>query len=193
MLGGGRDRLELEPLNFEGHRELDSVEESFGCHAGEYSGLNIFNAQEGFVYSWANDNQRDRLLVRQRGGQIVQSDDPELAAYRRMVGHDMTDLDGAQTGFPGVILVRTPIEIERRRRTTEAEKRRKLLRGGQAEAAFIERGRRNPEEVELAARAGRTNLRFARRDHMTRITAGPMDDAEVLDAWGPGDGISRDD
>lgn len=192
MLGGGSDRLDLEPLNFEGNRELDNLEASYGCHAGEYAGLNIFNPQPNFVYSWANDNDRDRLLVRQRGGQIVQAGDPEMAAYKAMVGHGQTDLDSAQTGYPGILLVRTPIEIERRRREEEDRRRQALLRGGGAEATYIQRGLRNPEEVAAGAAAGRTSLRFARRDHVTRVTAGPHEEAPELDAWGPGDGISRD-
>jgi len=192
MLGGGGDRLELEPLNFEGHRELDNLDASFGSHVADSAGLNLFNPQEGFVYSWANDNARSRLQVRQRGGIIVQSGDPEMAAYHEMVGHTATDLDSSQTGYPGVILVKTPIEIERRRREHEGQLRRKLLRGGGAESNYAESGLRDPREAEASAAAGRTSLRFTRRDHKTHIAAGPGDDAQVLDAWGPGDGISRD-
>ena len=192
MLGGGSDRLDLEPLNFEGNRDLDNLDASYGCHAGDSAGLNVFNPQVGFVYSWANDNARDRLLVRQRGAQIVQSGDPEMAAYQSMIGHTATDLDSAQTGYPGVILVRTPIEIERRRRGEEAQRRRALLRGGGAESSYIQSGLRNPEEATARASAGRTSLRFARRDHGTRVTAGSGEEAPVVDAWGPGDGISRD-
>jgi hypothetical protein len=184
--------LDLEPLNFEGNRELDNPEASYGCHGGDSAGLNIWNPQEGFVYSWANDNPRDRLLVRQRGGQIVQGDDSEMAAYQQMVGHTQTDLDSAQTGYPGVILVRTPIEIERRRREEEGRRRRALLRGGGAETAFMQSGLRDPEEAAAAASAGRTGLRFARKDHGTRVTAGPGEEAPVVDHWVPGDGISRD-
>lgn len=192
MLGGGKDRLDLAPLDFEGNREIDNPDAFYGCHVGDSAGLNVWNPQEGFVYSWANDNPRDRLLVRQRGGQIVQAGDPEEAAYHAMVGHNQTDLDSAHTGYPGVILVRTPIEIERRRREEEDQRRRALLRGGGVESEYVRRGLRNPEEAAAGAAAGRASLRFARRDHVTRMTAGPGEDAQVLDAWGPGDGISRD-
>jgi len=192
VLGGGADRLDLEPLDFEGNRDMDNLEASLGCHVGDSAGLNLFGAQEGFVYSWANDNDRDRLLVRSRGGQIVQAGDPEMAAYQAMVGHTQTDLDSAHTGYPGVILVRTPIEIERRRREEEDQRRRALLRGGGVESTYIQRGLRNPEEAAAGAAAGRSSLRFARKDHVTRVTAGPSEEAQVLDGWGPGDGISRD-
>jgi hypothetical protein len=86
MFGAGNDRLELEPLDPDGNRkmDLDNPEEgevqTIGCHTGMYAGLNVMNPLPDHVYMWANDNPRDRLMVAQRGGQIVQGDDPELAA-----------------------------------------------------------------------------------------------------------------
>lgn len=192
MLGGGRDRLDLAPLTPEGNRELDNPNASMGCHVGDYIGLNVFNPQPEFVYSWANDNPRDRLLVLQRGSQIVQSGDPESAAYHEMVNHDQTPLDSAHAGYPGVILVRTPIEIERRRRENEEQTRQAMLRGGGSEAAFIEGGRRNPGEMEAGQAAGHTSLRFQRRDHTVQVTAGSEPDDRVVDHWSPSAGIVRE-
>jgi hypothetical protein len=198
MFGGGLDREDLMPCDYDGNRGLDTDEttsDAFrGCHVGEYAGLNVGNPQPGFVYSWCEDNDRSRLRVRQSGGQIVQGNDPERAAYSYMTGSaPSSDLDSAFGAFPGVLLVRTPIEVERRKQEIQEAARQKNLRGTLAEQEFIDRGRRATQESDYSRRSGRESLRFVTHGHGYRVTDGPDENDRTLDMWGPSTGILRGD
>ncbi len=182
MLGGGRDRADLTPYDPEAFLESDDPNDMMGCHVGGFQGLNVANPQPGFFYAWADDSRQGLMRARINSYHVVTNDEPEMAGYRRMSGHDHQDLDSASTGFPGVVLVRRSAEDERRVREEEQVKRDNLLRGGASEQAYLDGA--TTEEMQHSGK------RFVRDDHRTFTTRGVGEDSGVVDAWTPSRGIS---
>ncbi|MCP4113855.1 MAG: hypothetical protein GY737_00340 [Desulfobacteraceae bacterium] len=199
-LGGGKDRLNLAPLRPDGSRYMEDFSEEFignedewvdivahdpsnyvGCHVGDYMGLNVFNAKPEMTYSWAVDKDVARLAAAQRGAEIVQAEDQEMAAYRLMSSNYSTPLDSSNSGYPGMVLLRTPNDVERARREREQALHQKRFRSGVAENTYKEGS--NSSEVSAAHAANRDALRFARRDHRTKVVAGATEDADTLLSW----------
>lgn len=187
-LGGGKDMLDLAPLDYAGSRELDTLDESMGCHVGRFEGLNILNPQPGWHYHYISNAPEAVLEARQRGGRVANIEDPEMAAYNAMVGANETPLD-SHVGFPGLLLVKTPIETERKRRAEISAKAERMLKGSEIEAAFADKGRRNPEEMQYSR--GKP-MRFVQSSHMTRLTDGYQETDDAVSAWGAS-GIVRED
>jgi hypothetical protein len=192
MLGIGRDNLDLEPLDLDGNRQTDNPNASLGCHTGYFQGLNVFNPQPGWVYYWADSSPRGIQDARLSGREVVQAGDPEYAAYNRMFVNTGSNTDSAQTGYPGVILTRRHITIERELREQEAEVSRNLLRSGAVERDYIEGGRNSPEEMAAARVRKHDSLRFQTHGHGSRIVDGVSEDGRVVEAWSPNAGIARD-
>jgi len=183
MQGGGKDRQWYEPLAPDGSRDLDTVEETLGCHGGPYAGLNVGRPQPGFVYSWPLNDPRDLLRARHRGGQVVNGDDPEFAMYQELGDDYSTPLDTSQL-YKDVVLLRTPTEKVRERREAEAKKAEIQSRGSvqdyldgasDLEAEYGGRGRR----------AGPT--RFVGDEHMTEYE----NDGSTASVWTPATGVVR--
>lgn len=186
--GGGKDCIDLAPLDYAGSRDLDTMDESMGCHVGKYEGLNILNPQPGWHYHYVPSTPEAVLGARQGGGRIATTEDPELSAYNAMVGADETPLD-SHVGFPGLLLVKTPIERERQRRQEIAERAHRMLKGSEIESAFASRGHRSPEEQQYA---NGKPLRFVQSKHMFRVTDGSSESDPSVDAW-TATGIVRED
>ena len=180
MQGGGHDRGWYESLNEEGSREMDLGQRTLGCHTGPYSGLNIVNPQPNFEYSWANNDPRDILKARAQGGQIVQGEDAEFAAYRALQDGNNSQLDSANL-YNDCILIRTPIEKVRERREQERLKSEASARGSVDD--FVNRA----SDVETAAGRQYGPTRFARADHSTEWE----EDGRTSGMWTPGSGIVR--
>jgi hypothetical protein len=182
MLGGGRDRADLTPYDPEAFLESDDPNDLMGCHTGSFMGLNVSNPQPGFFYAWADDSRAGMMRARIKGYHVVGAEDPEMAGYRRMSGHDHQDLDSANTGFPGVVLVRRSAKDERRIKEEEQVKRDDLLRSGATEEAFLDGA--SAQERQLSGE------RFVRPDHRSYSTTGVGENSQVIDAWTPSRGIS---
>ncbi len=182
MLGGGRDRSDLKPYDPEAYLESDDPNDMMGCHTGSFQGLNVANAQPGMFYAWADDSRQGLMRARINGYQVVSSEDPEMAGYRRMSGHDHQDLDSASTGFAGVILVRRSAKDEKRVRDEEQVRRDDLLRSGATEEAFLDGATESEKQ--------HSGQRFVRSDHRTFTTEGESENSKVIDSWSPARGIS---
>jgi hypothetical protein len=180
MQGGGHDLSWYESLNESGSRDLDIPEESLGCHVGPYAGLNIVNPQPNFEYSWANNDPRDVLRVRARGGQVVQGDDPEYAAYRVLEDSTNSPIDSANL-YQDCILIRTPIEKVRERRDEESNRAEVSARGSVDD--FTDRA--SALEADYGKHRGPT--RFSRSEHMMEWE----EDGRVEAMWSPESGIVR--
>ena len=186
MLGGGSDLQWLAPLDEDGNRNLDLddlAQETVGCHVGPYAGLNVVNPQPEFEYSWANNRPDDLLIARHHGGQVVQSGDPEMAAYSQLVYDGETPVDSAEL-FPGVVMIRTPTSRVRERREREQAKADAMLTGGQSEFE----NKTTQGEEEYANLDGRGPTRFTRREHHIEFED---HSGRVTRHWRPGDGIMR--
>jgi hypothetical protein len=182
MQGGGQDRAWYEPLRSDGSRDLDTYDETIGCHVGPYAGLNVARPQPGFEYSWAINDPRELLRARQRGAQIVQSDDPEYSVYNEFEDSDRTPLDTAKL-YEEVILVRTPLEVVRKRREEEQRRAEASLHG--SVRSFTDKA--SALESDAGRRGGHSSTRFARHDHMVEYDT----DGRTEAVWTPDSGIVR--
>ena len=153
-----------------------------GCHVGSFQGLNVANPQPGFFYAWADDSRAGMMRARINGYHVVSAEDPEMAGYRRMSGHDHQDLDSASSGFPGVVLVRRSAKDERRVREEEQVKHDALLRSGASEEAYLDGA-----TVDEMQHSGK---RLVRDDHRSFSTRGTSEESGIVDAWTPSRGIS---
>jgi len=181
MQGGGHDLVWYESLTEEGNRDLGIPQETLGCHVGPYAGLNIVDPQPNFEYSWANNDPRDVLRVQAQGGQVVQGDDPEYAAYRTLEDSVNSSIDSTNL-YGDCILIRTPIEKVRERRDSERQRAEASIHGGidsYTDAASL-------EEAEYGRRIGGPT-RFARRDHMVEYE----EEGRTTAMWSPESGIVR--
>ena len=111
MIGGGLDRKDLQPYNPDAHDESTDPNKSMGCHVGLFAGLNVDNAQPGWVYAWADSSPRGIRMARLQRYIVVQEGDPERAAYKNDPNHSYSDLDSANTAYPGVVLVKRSAEL----------------------------------------------------------------------------------
>ena len=177
---GGQDLSWYESLREDGNRDLDIPEETLGCHVGPYAGLNIINPQPNFEYSWANNDPRDIIRVRARGGQVVQGDDPEYGAYRALQDEISSPIDSANL-YGDCILIRTPIEKVRERRDAERNRAELSARGGLSN--YTERA--SALEAEYGKHRGPT--RFSRADHMVEWE----EEGKTASMWSPQSGIVR--
>lgn len=182
MIGGGRDREDLRPYDPEAFLESDDPNDMMGCHVGSFMGLNVSNPQPGMFYAWADDSRAGMMRARIKGYHVVGAEEPEMAGYRRMSGHDHQDLDSASAGFPGVVLVRRSAKDERRVREEEAVKHNDLLRSGATEEAYLDGA--TDQEIQHSGQ------RFVRPDHRSYRTAGESENSQIVDAWTPSRGIS---
>ncbi len=183
MIGGGRDRKDLESYNPDAFLQSDDPNDMMGCHVGGFAGLNIANPQPGQFYAWADDSRQGLMRARLNGYHVVQADDPEMAAYNTMLEHDdQQDLDSANAGFPGVVLVRRSAKDERRVRAEEQSRRDDLLRSGGAERAFLDGA------TQQERNSG--GHRFMREDNRSYSTSGESPDSPVVESWSPDRGIS---
>lgn len=180
VLGGGKDRAWLEPLDDRGNVRSDDpdLDDITGCHQGNFFGLNVVHPQQGFHYVWERNTQQDRLRVRTRGGEVVQAGDPELAAFETAATDRDTQMDSTNV-FGDVVLVRYTEDAIRRVREGEQEKARNMMRSGARD--FMDRATRAEREI-----AGGQATRFRRGDHRL-----DFEDASgaVVDQWVPSDGI----
>ncbi len=159
---GGGDRSWWTPLNPDGNKpSVDGITPTIGCHAGESAVLNVQNPQQGFEYRWEKKDPRKIMRAKMRGDIPVLAGDQEYMGLNRMVGLDSASPMDTQDIVGDVVLMRTPIEVMRKRREAEAVEAHKRLHG--AYANFIEGG--SPEEVEMANHQNLPSLRFARGDH----------------------------
>lgn len=183
---GGFDSSWLAPLDDQGNAPVDSLDNVVGQHSGLYAGLCVVNPQPDFEYSWARNTDNDRLLVKLRGGQIVQSGDPEMAYYNQdadAAAAQPTPVDSAQL-FGDVILVRTPVEKVRAERDEQQRRARAQLRD--AGTDFVEKAggaERDPHYT------GGRPTRFKRDDHMIVFED---DQGRAVDQWTPDIGIVRE-
>lgn len=182
MQGGGQDRAWYEPLRDDGTRDLDTLEETIGCHVGPYAGLNVARPQPGFEYSWALNDPRELLRVKMRGGQVVQQDDPEYSVYNEFEDPDRTPLDTAKL-YEEVILIRTPMETVRRRREEEQRRAEASVHGGMND--FVDKA--SALEADAGRRGGHSSTRFARKEHMVEYDV----DGRTEAVWTPDSGIVR--
>ena len=182
MQGGGQDLQWYEPLQHDGSRDLDTLEETIGCHVGPYAGLNVACPQPGFEYSWALNDPRELLRARQKGSQVVQAEDPEYSVYNDFEDPDRTPLDTAKL-YEEVVLVRTPTETVRERRLEENRRAEVSARGSIED--FTERA--SPLEASCGRTDGRGPTRFSRGDHMMEFD----EDGNDVGVWTPGAGIVR--
>ena len=180
-LGGGYDLEWYSPLDEEGNTRIDGLE-TVGCHVGPYSGLNITGAQPNFEYTWINNDPKEILRTTMRGGQPVQSDDPEFAAYHNLFDQENTAIDTSQL-YKELVLIRTPIEKVRERRERE-QKQAELSARGNIDS-FLEGA--DAEERQQAQEDGRGPTRFVRRDHGQFYEQ----DGQTEATWTPGTGIVR--
>jgi hypothetical protein len=180
VLGGGKDRQWLEPLDEEGYRRTDepSLDGMVGTHTGAHVGLNLLAPQEGMEYVWERNNPADILRARQQGGQVVAAEDPERSVMREATDVDYTPLDSAEI-YKDVVLVRYPAEAVRRRREHIQQKSEALQRGGARDFA----DRATSMERELAQGLP---TRFRRADHRVDFTDA---EGQLVDQWTPESGI----
>jgi hypothetical protein len=187
IIGAGADRLALKPLGPDGSRdgnddpELDDV---MGCHAGSTFGLNVSNPQPGFVYKWARKKGSDIAYYRRRGGQVVQTDDPEHSVGSTYI-EDMgaSPVDSADI-YEDVILMRFPEEAIRRQTEEDLAKSQDQLRSGADE--FVNQAHERPGEIEFS---GGNPTRFAKRGHRLDFSTGYSADSPKVDTWTPDKGI----
>lgn len=182
MIGGGLDRRDLESYNPDSFLESDDPNDMMGCHVGGFAGLNIANPQPGWFYAWADDSRHGKLRARLNGYIEVKAEDPENAAYSKMIGFDHQELDSASTGYPGLVLVKRSAEDERRVRAEERARHDDLLRSGAAERGYLHGG----SAQEVASGGQRT----MQQTHRTFTTAGEGEDSQVTASWTPDRGIS---
>ncbi len=181
MAQGGHDLSWYESLNESGSRDLDLdiPDETLGCHVGPYAGLNVINPQPNFEYSWANNDPRDIIRVRAKGGQVVQGDDPEYGAYRALDDSVNSSVDSANL-YQDCILIRTPIEKVRERRNEEKRKADISARGSVDD--FVDRASALEDTYKH-----RGPTRFSRSDHMVEWET----DGKTESMWSPESGIVR--
>ena len=182
MFGGGLDRADLAPYNPEEFDDSDDPNMMMGCHIGRFRGLNIANPQPGCIYAWADDSQSGIILARSNYYQVVSQEDPEMAAYHKLAGHDHQDLDSAHSGFPGLVLVRRSAKDERQIRDEEQSRRDELLRSGASEQAYLDGSTAN--ELQSGGE------RFIGKEHRSFSTRGTSEDSEIISSWTPSRGIS---
>jgi hypothetical protein len=183
MQGGGQDRQWYEPLAPDGSRDLDTAEETLGCHGGPYSGLNVGRPQPGFVYAWARNDPRDLLRARHNGSQVVNGDDPEYSMFQELGDDYNTPLDTSQL-YKDVVLVRTPIERVRERREAEARKSEMQARGDAQD--FLDRA--SDLEAEYGGRGDKAGpTRFVGSGHTIQYE----EDGKPAAAWSPATGVVR--
>jgi len=188
VLGGGADRLNLKPLSPEGNRdgndnpELDNL---VGCHVGTSFGLNMTNAQPGYVYKWSRSKPRDINYYRRLGYTVVKAEDPEWSVGSKVPGDlDATPLDSSDI-YEDVILMRAPVEAVRQQAEREQAKSNAQLRSGAAD--FVSQA--TPAEV---AFSGGSPTRFAGRKHRLDYTTGYSSESPAVDRWTPDKGIVDD-
>ena len=124
MIGGGRDRLELAPLDPYGNIESDDpdFDNMVGCHTGSYMGLCILNPEPGFEYIWERKTVHDIMRAKMRGGIEISSEDTESVAINKMVGEAIS-IDSSNV-FKDVIAFKYPVEALRAQREQEQAKAR---------------------------------------------------------------------
>jgi hypothetical protein len=189
MLGGGMDLGWCEQLDSDGNRNPHmGVEEGVvGCHVGVYAGLNLYNAQPGNEYQWMLNPSRqgsspaDSLQIHQIGGQVVQGDDPEYAAFAKMEGMQASPLDTSNI-FNELVLVRIPEARMAQRRQENIDKNAKMMRAG-PEESFVSRA----SDTESERYQGRGPTRFAMRGHQTQFNH----DRDTVEVSLPDSGIVR--
>ncbi len=183
MIGGGSDRSDLNPYDPEAFLESDDPNDMMGCHVGRFAGLNIMNAQPGFIYAWADSSRDGITLAKLNGYQVVSKEDPERAGYLKMSGFDHQDLDSASTGYSGLVLVRRSAKDERQVREEEQVRRDDLFRSGNSEAGFL--GGATAAEIQAKGE------RFKGKEHRTYRTTGTSEDSPVVpERWTSDRGIS---
>lgn len=180
IIGGGKDRAWLEPLDEEGHIRSDDpdLDTMVGCHEGNYFGLNVVHPQEGCNYVWERNTRPDLLRIKTQGGEVVQAGDPELSAFASVETDRDTQMDSTNV-YGDVVLVRYTEEAIRRKRDAENKKAQNMMRSGAKD--FLDRATQAERDI-----AGGQATRFRRNDHRIDL----QDDAgRTVDSWVPGDGI----
>jgi len=174
VIGGGLDRADLVGFDPEAYECSDDPNKSMGCHVGLFAGLNVDNAQPGFIYAHADSTPQGVRVARLNRYEVVQAGDPEFAAYENDPENTTASggIDSSRSGYPGLVLVRRSAQNERVIRDEEAKQRSLLLRGG------------DTEEYES------DGLRFQSDEHRMHVTEGPNAEGRVLDFWTPNRGIS---
>ncbi len=184
VAGGGMDLEWTKPLTSEGRVDSDDpqLDGMVGTHQGEFVGFNIFNPQAGCEYVWERTKLQDRIRIKQRGGQIVQGDDPERSGFAEILGTDNglsgTPLDSGDTTNE-LMLVRYSAEAIRTKREREQEKAESMRRGGAAD--FADRADARERQY-----SGNKASRFRRADHAIDFKD---DNERLVDQWVPEDGI----
>jgi len=180
VLGGGKDRAWLEPLDEKGNVKSDdpNLEDMVGCHQGNFTGLNMTGVQAGTVVVWERNNPKDLLSAKMRGGEVIRQGDPEAAAAGILTDDRDTQMDSTYT-FGDVVAVRYSEDAIRRIREAENTKAQNMMRSGAKD--FLDRATNAERQI-----AGGVPTRFRRHDHRLDF----VDDADrVVDQWVPGDGI----
>jgi hypothetical protein len=187
IIGGGADRLTLKPLNPDGNRdgnddpELDNI---LGCHTGSTFGLCVANPQPGFIYKWARKRGGDINYYRRRGGQVVQTGDPEHSVGSTYIeDQDSSPVDSADI-YEDVILMRFPEEAIRQQTEEDRAKSDAQMRAGADE--FVNQAHERPGEIQLS---GGKPTRFARSDHRLDYSTGYGIESPKVDTWTPDQGI----
>jgi len=165
MQGGGYDREWYAPLTPEGNRVTeDALDDTIGCHTGPYAGLNVPNPQPGYEYCWQLNTPREVYRSELWGGEVVQGEDPEFAAYRE--DPDQTTVDTSRL-YNELVLIRTPIEKVRARQLEEQRRAEEMVFGSGED--FVDRA--SALEADYGRRGGRRDglTRFHRGDHRTEV------------------------
>lgn len=147
---GGIDLSDLEPLHTE-----DIEAGVRGTHRGPASGLNVFNAQPGFQYSWVRHPRHDRGGAQLQefmnwGYQICGSDSPERKGQSNNMAYSQLGLDNFQA-HGDVVLVRISDEEFRVRQKYRDDARKAALDG--ASEAFITKGKELEDRYSYARSA----------------------------------------
>lgn len=173
-LGGGGNREMLRPLTPRGTIQHDlSDTEIIGNHKGVFGGLNVANPQPGFAYQWERNTPRDLFLARQRGWQVVQTGDPDGAAWQLTDEVDSdrpTPLDTSDV-FNDVVLVRTPEDNYRRLIEERLEANRTQL--SNSDGHFLD-GATDAERSTGHRQGQSVATRWASREHSTNLMEGDV-------------------
>jgi len=175
MIGGGLDLKDLAGFDPDEYNDSDDPNRSMGCHVGLFAGLNVDRAQTGYIYAWADDTPQGVRVARLNRYQVVQSGDPEMAAYENDAENTTASgaIDSSKSGYPGLVLVRRSAKDERMIRDEEALQRAALLRSGDTDRQYESGGSIHQTD-----------------EHRMHVTEGPNADGRTLDVWAPNRGIS---
>jgi len=168
-MGGGGDRSWLSVQKPDGSNPDETTTTGAriqGSHKGFYTALNAANPCPGQRYMWERNVPQSVFLARQRGWEIVHSEDSDAPAFMQGL-YDDNDSDRPTpldtTGvFQDVVYMRTPVENYRRIRGEIANEARRIMEGSTQD--FLD-GANSAEMATGQTKRGYLPTRIARNDH----------------------------